>query len=78
MLPPWAVTIDSQMASPRPMPRLASGPMQRIPFKADHHNITQELLTYTEDLLGFGLTNKQISELTGLGEHTVKNIDKYL
>ena len=52
--------------------------MQRISFKADHHNITQELLSYTEDLLGFGLTNKQISELTGLGEHTVKNIDKYL
>ena len=25
--------------------------MQRIPFKADHHNITQELLVYTEDLL---------------------------
>lgn len=50
--------------------------MQTIPFKADHHNITQELLTYTEDLLRFGFTNKQISELTGLGQHTVKDIDK--
>ena len=50
--------------------------MQEIPFKAAHHQITKELLTYTEDLLRRGYNNRQVAELTGLGEHTVKSIDK--
>lgn len=49
--------------------------MQEIPFKAEHHQITVELLTFTKDLLHAGYTNKQVSQLTGLGEHTVKSID---
>lgn len=50
--------------------------MQTIPFKAEHHRITRELERYTEDLLQAGYTNKQVSQLTGLGQHTVKSIDK--
>ena len=50
--------------------------MQEIPFKAEHHQITKELFTYTEELLRRGYNNRQVAELTGLGEHTVKSIDK--
>jgi transposase len=49
--------------------------MQSIPFKAEGHNITSELYRYTRDLLAFGFTNKEVSELTGLGKNTVKDID---
>ncbi|MCH3917213.1 MAG: ISL3 family transposase [Spirochaetia bacterium] len=48
---------------------------QGIPFKADSHRITRELETYTRDLLAYGLTNVQVSMLTGLGRNTVKEID---
>lgn len=49
--------------------------MERIPFKANGHNITHELLRFTRDLLAYGFTNKEVSELTGLGKNTVKEID---
>lgn len=51
--------------------------LQKIPFKADGHMITTQLLQYTSDLLSKGTyTNKQISEITGLGQNIVKAIDK--
>lgn len=50
--------------------------MQSVPFMADHHRITKELLQYTKDLLATGTyTLKQVSEITGLGKNTVKAID---
>lgn len=49
--------------------------MEHVPFKADSHNITRELLQFTRDLLTYGFTNKEVSELTGLGKNTVKEID---
>ena len=49
--------------------------MQPVPFKAENHNITKQLLNYVKDLLSNGLTNKLVAELSGLGENTVKAID---
>ena len=50
--------------------------MQTIPFKAEKHRITKELLQYTKDLLATNkYTNKQVAEITGLGKNTVKAID---
>ena len=43
-----------------------------VPFKANGRNITRELLRFTRDLLVYGFTNKEVSELTGLGKNTVK------
>ena len=43
--------------------------MESVPFKADSHNITRELLLFTRDLLAYGFTNKEVSELTGLDEN---------
>lgn len=37
--------------------------------------MTEELLAYTRDLLAYGLTNKLVCEITGLGKNTVKDID---
>ena len=50
--------------------------MQEIPFKAENHNITRELEQYARDLLAFGLTNKAVAEIAGLGKNVVKEIDK--
>ncbi|MBQ9862368.1 MAG: hypothetical protein IJM28_00500, partial [Lachnospiraceae bacterium] len=50
--------------------------MQQIPFQADGHHITNELLTQVESMLSNGFTNKQISGLTGLHQATIKDIDK--
>ena len=50
--------------------------MQTIPFQAEHHRITTELLAHSELLLSMGYTNKEVSGLTGLNQHTVKDIDK--
>ena len=50
--------------------------MQEVPFKAEGHFITQHLEAFANDLLGNGLTLKKVSELTGLGRNTVKDIDK--
>lgn len=46
--------------------------MERVPFKADGHNITRELWQFTRE---YGFTNKEVSELTGLGKNMVKEID---
>ncbi len=35
-----------------------------------------ELYQYTRDLLAYGFTNKEISEITGLGKNTVKDIER--
>ena len=50
--------------------------MQSIPFQAEHHRITKELLAHTELLLSEGYSNKQVSGLTGLHQAVVKDIDK--
>lgn len=50
--------------------------MQCVPFKADGHFITAELRGYAESLLAYGLTLKEVSEITGLGKNIVKDIDK--
>ena len=50
---------------------------QSISFKAEGHFITEALHQYTCDLLAKGTyTNRQVAEITGLGENTVKEIDK--
>ena len=57
-------------------PHCGATVMQSVPFMADHHRITKELLQYTKDLLATGTyTLKQVSEITGLGKNTVKAID---
>ena len=57
-------------------PKCRQTEMQQIPFQAEHHRITVELLAYAENLLSRGYTNKEVSELTGLHQGVVKNIDK--
>ena len=57
-------------------PKCGQTEMQQIPFQAEHHRITVELLAYTEKLLSLGYTNKEVSGLTGLHQGTVKDIDK--
>lgn len=48
---------------------------QLIPFKAKEHFITTELESYAGKLLAFGLTNKEVSEITGLNKNIIKAID---
>lgn len=51
--------------------------IQEVPFKAEHHRITNSLFTYTRDLLSLGkYTNRQVAYITGLDENTIKTIDK--
>jgi hypothetical protein len=48
-----------------------------VPFQAQCHRITAELLQYSRDLLAIGTYNlKQVAEITGLGKNIVKAIDK--
>ena len=50
--------------------------MQKVPFKAEGHQISVELYQYTRDLLALGtFTLKQVAEVTGLGKNIVKDID---
>ena len=50
---------------------------QHVSFKVKGHWITEPLLRFVCDLLSYGTyTNKQISEITGLGKNVVKAIDK--
>ena len=49
---------------------------QNIRFKAPGHRITNALYNRTRDLLAWGFTNKSVAMLTGLGQNTVKEIDK--
>ena len=58
-------------------PECGATKSQFISFKAAGHFITDALHQYTCDLLARGTyTNKQVAEITGLGENTVKEIDK--
>ena len=58
-------------------PKCGATKSQYISFKAEKHRITDALYQYTRDLLSHGTyTNKQVAEITGLGENTVKAIDK--
>lgn len=47
-----------------------------IDFKADGHLLTQPLVNYMRDLLSLGMTLKEISQLTGVDQNIVKDIDK--
>ena len=59
-------------------PKCGATKSQHISFKADGHLITEVLHQYTCDLLASGTyTNKQVSEITGLGKNVVKEIDKH-
>ena len=50
---------------------------QHISFKYPGHNITEELANYVRDLLATGnFSNKEVAELCGLHQATVKAIDK--
>ena len=58
-------------------PECGTTKSQFISFKAAGHLITEQLHQYACDLLSIGTyTNKQVAEITGLGENTVKEIDK--
>lgn len=57
-------------------PGCHSTSMQGVPFQAGGHRITVPLHSFARDLLALGMTNKDVSELTGLGRNTVKEIDK--
>jgi transposase len=49
---------------------------QHISFKAEGHRLTEQLYQYARDLLALNTyTNKQVSEITGLGKNVVKEID---
>ena len=49
---------------------------QYISFKAVGHRMTEQLYQYARDLLALNtFTNKQVSEITGLGKNVVKEID---
>ena len=56
-------------------PKCNISKMQNVPFKANNHQMTDELYNYTRDLLAHGYTNKQVSEITGLCKNVVKEID---
>lgn len=47
-----------------------------IPFKAKGHLITEPLRQYTEALLAYGMTLKEVAHITGLHKCVVKDIDK--
>ncbi len=57
-------------------PCCGASKMQNVLFQAPGHRITAELYEYTRCLLSYGTyTNKEVAEITGLGENTVKDID---
>ena len=58
-------------------PRCGKTKLQPICFKAPGHMITAELYQYVCDLLATNTyNNKEVAELTGLGQNTVKTIDR--
>ena len=58
-------------------PKCGATKSQYISFNADGHLITRTLHQYTCELLASGTyTNKEVSEITGLGKNVVKEIDK--
>lgn len=57
-------------------PKCKATKMQYIAFQAEDHRITTELWQYIRDLLAMATyTNKQVSEITGVGENIIKEID---
>ncbi len=49
---------------------------QEVPFQAENHRITIELFNYARDILSHGTyTLRQVAEITGLDENTIKAID---
>ena len=50
--------------------------MQSVAFRSEHHRVTKALEQYAEELLAQGYTNKEVSSITGIGQRTVKDIDK--
>lgn len=50
--------------------------MQQVPFQAAGHRITEQLRVFCRDLLAMGLTNREVSSVTGLGKNVVKAIDR--
>lgn len=58
-------------------PKCGKTKSQYLSFKAEGFRITRQLYQFTRDLLALGtFTNKEIAEITGLGQNTVKQIDK--
>ena len=58
-------------------PKCGKTHSQRISFKVEGHWITEPLLRFVCEMLSCGTyTNKQISQITGLGKNVVKAIDK--
>lgn len=58
-------------------PRCGKTKLQPICFKAPGHMITAELYQYVCDLLATNTyNNKEVAELTGLGQNTVKTVDR--
>lgn len=57
-------------------PQCGKTEMQQVAFRAEHHRVTRALEQYAEDLLREGYTNKEVSSITGLGQGTVKEIDR--
>lgn len=49
--------------------------MPPVPFSADGHRFTKPLETYVRDLLALGLTNRTVSEITGVNRNIIKDID---
>ena len=57
-------------------PHCGAAKGQYISFKAEEHRMTEQLCQYARDLLALNtFTNKQISEMSGLGKNVVKEID---
>lgn len=50
--------------------------MEPLEYKASGHRITTALERYAQDLLSMGLTNKEVSHITGINKNAVKDIDK--
>ncbi len=47
-----------------------------VDFKAEGHMITETLDTYIRELLGWQFTLKEVSQITGIDQNIVKDIDK--
>lgn len=57
-------------------PECGKTKMERVPFQAEGHRMTEELKVAVEEYLMLGMTNRMISEITGLNPATIKDIDK--
>ena len=50
--------------------------MERVPFQAVGHRMTEELKVMIEDYLMLGMNNAMVTKITGVHQATVKGIDK--